>query len=190
MYRPAKKEDAAAVARLMFAAIGSIAHTLAGTDRDDEAIAVLEQFFRQEGNRVSYENVIVGEEEGRVIAFMLAYHGSEASRLDKPLLDRLEAKGADKPSFQREARLDEYYLDSLAVDPHDQGRGIGTELLRLFERQAAERGHRKMMLLVDRNNPSAKKLYDRMGYVADGTTTVSGHLFDRMIKQMPASSTR
>ncbi|OPH47148.1 acetyltransferase [Paenibacillus ferrarius] len=182
MIRQAKKEDATAVINLMYTAIGDIVHTLAGTNDVGTALHVLEGFFREKGNRISFENVLVLEEDERVIAFMLAYHGSRAAELDRPFLERLSAIGSAVQTIEREAREDEYYLDSIAVHADYQGRGIGTKLLRLFEQQAAELGHDKIMLLVDQENTAAKLLYVKMGYKEDGVVTVSGHLFDRMIK--------
>ncbi|MMZ59178.1 putative acetyltransferase [compost metagenome] len=183
MYRQAAKSDASSVITLLFSAIGNIANTLAGTDDDEQAHQVLERFFQQEGNRVSYENVMVKEENGKVIAFMLTYHGSDAASLDQPFIDRLAANGAKAPAIQREAKNDEFYLDSIAVHPDYQGHGIGTEMLRLFERQALKRGYDKIMLLVDQDNPAARKLYLRQGYQEDGSILVSGHMFDRMVKK-------
>ncbi|SFK73944.1 Acetyltransferase (GNAT) family protein [Paenibacillus sp. 1_12] len=184
MIRKAQKEDAAAVIALMYTAIGGIAHTLAGTEDVGDALQVLEQFFREKGNRISYENVIVIEEDGRVIAFMLAYHGSRAAELDRPFLERLAANGSTTQTIERETREDEYYLDSIAVHSDYQGKGIGTELLRLFQEQAIELGHPKIMLLVDLDNPSAKQLYVKQGYKEDGVVQVSGHLFHRMVKRL------
>ncbi|GFZ90505.1 N-acetyltransferase [Paenibacillus marchantiophytorum] len=184
MIRQAKKEDAAAVISLMYTAIGDIAHTLAGTQDVGTALQVLEGFFQEKGNRISFENVLVLEEDNRVIAFMLAYHGSQAAELDRPFLNRLAANGSTTVSIEREAREDEYYLDSIAVHADYQGRGIGTKLLRLFEQQAAELGHDKIMLLVDLENTAAKALYVKMGYKEDGVVTVSGHLFNRMVKRL------
>ncbi|MBA9088170.1 ribosomal protein S18 acetylase RimI-like enzyme [Fontibacillus solani] len=183
MYRQATKSDASAVITLLFSAIGNIANTLAGTDDDQQAHHVLEHFFQQKGNRISYENVMVKEENEKVIAFMLTYHGSDAASLDQPFIDRLAANGVMAPVIQREAKDDEFYLDSIAVDPDYQGHGIGTEMLQLFERQASERGYDKIMLLVDQDNPAARKLYLRQGYSEDGSITVSGHIFDRMVKK-------
>ncbi|MBP1994901.1 GNAT family N-acetyltransferase [Paenibacillus eucommiae] len=184
MIRQAKQEDAAAVIDLMYTAIGGIIHTLAGTDDVGDALQVLEAFFREKGNRISFENVMVIEEEGRVIAFMLAYHGSQAEALDRPFLERLAAIGSTTRAIEREAREDEYYLDSVAVHADYQGRGIGSELLRLFEQQASELGHDKIMLLVDQENTSAKQLYVKRGFTEDGVVQVSGHLFYRMIKRL------
>lgn len=188
MYRQAQKGDASSVIRLLFSAIGNIANTLAGTDNDEEAFRILEQYYQQEGNRISYENVMVKEVDGRVIAFMLTYHGSAAAKLDQPFIDRLIANGVRDPVIERETKEDEFYLDSIAVDSDYQGHGIGTEMLQLFERQAVDRSYPKIMLLVDQGNPSARKLYLKQGYTEDGSITVSGHVFDRMVKEISSDS--
>ena len=180
--RPATPEDAAVVVRLMYTAIGSIAHTLSGTQDKAEALRVLESFFRQERNRVSYEHVWVHEADGRVIGFLSAYHGSQVSELDRPFIERLRALGGDPDGVIPEARGDEYYLDSLAVDAGYQGLGIGTLLLDAFERKADALGYTKIMLLVDQENAKARRLYERRSYREDGSLWLSGHVFDRMIK--------
>lgn len=184
MIRPATLEDSKAVIELMYTAIGSIAHTLAGSDDVDETLQILEAFFKQQGNRLSYDKVIVKEEEGEVIAFILAYHGSEAASLDAPFVEHLKARGMTNPIIVTEAREDEYYLDSLAVHSNYQGQGIGTEMLTVFEHRAQELGHTQIMLLVDEENTSAKRLYKKLGYTEDGMLQLSGHQFHRMIKQL------
>jgi ribosomal protein S18 acetylase RimI-like enzyme len=183
MIRQATQEDAELVIQLMYTAIGGIAHTLSGTDNVEDTMRVLASFFRQRGNRISFENVLVKEVKGRVIAFMLAYHGSRAKELDLPFLSRLRDIGQLSPWIEREARQDEYYLDCVAVDSDFQGRGIGTELLHLFERNALELGYPKIMLLVDEENVPAQLLYKKLGYTEDGKIQVSGRAFYRMIKQ-------
>ncbi|ATB28998.1 GNAT family N-acetyltransferase [Melittangium boletus] len=183
--RPATPEDAAIVVRLMYTAIGDIAHTLSGTRDKAEALRVLESFFRQARNRVSHEHVWVHEADGRVIGFLSAYHGSQIPDLDRPFIERLRAIGGDPSGVIPEAREDEYYLDSLAVDADYQGGGIGTLLLDAFERKADALGHPKIMLLVDQENTKARRLYERRGYREDGSLLLSGHVFDRMIKNGP-----
>ncbi|WP_434384266.1 GNAT family N-acetyltransferase [Melittangium boletus] len=180
--RPATPADAAVVVRLMCTAIGDIAHTLSGTRDKAETLRVLEAFFTQRGNRVSHEHVSVLEEDGRVVGFLSAYHGADIPRLDQPFIDRLLARGQDPSGVVPEARADEYYLDSLAVDARYQGRGLGSFLLDAFERKARALGHPKLLLLVDQENTKARRLYERRDYRADGALVLGGHVFDRMVK--------
>ncbi|MFM9326677.1 GNAT family N-acetyltransferase [Paenibacillus mesotrionivorans] len=182
--RNARKEDAAGVLPLMMDAIGDIAYSLTGEESPGEAMAVLEEFYCREGNRLSYENVTVLEKEGRVAAFMLAYHGSRAEVLDRPLKARLEASGKSAAAIVCEAGSDEYYLDSLAVHPDFRGQGLGTLLLEEFGRLAAQAGWGKLSLLVEEHNGGARKLYERLGYAPQDALMVAGHRYDRMVKQV------
>ena len=59
-------------------------------------------------------------------------------------------------------------VDDIEVDPGHQGRGIGTRLLRGVLAEA-ERAHVPVRLRVLRTNP-ARRLYDRLGFVAEGET--------------------
>lgn len=183
MIRAAKKEDCKEVVPLIHSAIGSIANTLAGTQDDAEALEVVGDFFCQEGNRLSYENTLVCEMDGKVVGFLLAYHGSRTEELDRPLVQRIADKTGD-PQVQlvKEARDDEYYLDSVAVADTHQGHGIGRQLLQAFEQKALSEDYHKLALIVEENNDKAHQLYSKMGYSADGFIDVSGHHFQRMIK--------
>jgi ribosomal protein S18 acetylase RimI-like enzyme len=180
--RKARKEDAAGVLPLMMDAIGSIAYSLTGEDSPEEAMRVMEWFFCREENRLSYENVTVLEKEGQIAGFSLAYHGSRADVLDEPLKAALSARGKPAAAIVREAGLDEYYLDSLAVHSAFRGQGLGTLLLEEFEKQAVQAGWRKISLLAEEHNDGAQKLYKRMGFVPMDTLTVAGHLYYRMVK--------
>ena len=56
-------------------------------------------------------------------------------------------------------------LNHLEVTPAWQGRGIGTALIHACEAAARERGHDVLILGVGLDNPDAKRLYERLGYV-------------------------
>lgn len=54
---------------------------------------------------------------------------------------------------------------AIAVEPRHRGCGIGGDLLRALERQAAAEGYRRLRLSVDPRNVRARRLYERMGFV-------------------------
>lgn len=183
MIRAAKPQDVEQVVPLIHDAIGSIANTLAGTTDSQEALQVIGEFFQQSGNRLSYENTIVYEIDGQVVGFLIAYHGSEADALDQPFMDRIIAKTGNKDvTFTKEARDDEYYLDSVAVANTHQGQGIGKKLMQAFVEAGHAKGYSKLSLLVDVENEGAHRLYTKMGYHEDGELMVSGYHFRHMIK--------
>lgn len=55
-----------------------------------------------------------------------------------------------------------------SVDPDYRSRGIGTLLLGFAEARAQERGHSSIEMCVDDDNPRARDLYLRSGYVVVG----------------------
>jgi GNAT superfamily N-acetyltransferase len=59
--------DAPNAVPLILQAIGSIAFVLTGTTDPEEASSILSDFFGQEQHRVSYENALVLEEDGKLV---------------------------------------------------------------------------------------------------------------------------
>ncbi|MGP3931253.1 GNAT family N-acetyltransferase [Nonomuraea sp. KM88] len=57
-------------------------------------------------------------------------------------------------------------LWQLAVLPALRSRGLGTLLIRAAEQRIGERGLRRAELAVEEDNPRARALYERLGYVA------------------------
>ena len=57
----------------------------------------------------------------------------------------------------------------LAVDPGARGQGVATALLTAAEQFARERGARKLSLRVLSSNGPALRLYERCGFVREGT---------------------
>lgn len=183
--RPAAPEDAGQVIPLLYDAIGSIAYVLTGTDNPASAIHAMSEWYKQRNNRLSYENVLVAEEDGEAVGAALFYHGSRIAELDQPLLDRLAArKGIVLASFPAESRENEFYLDSLAVNPACRGQGIGTRLMQVFEAAAARQQYDRVALIVSSDNPRARKLYMSQGYVSDGQIDIAGADYDHMVKRL------
>ena len=181
--RYGRPEDAAYVVPLICSAIGDIAYMLTGTQDVGEAAAVLRHFYELKGNRISYENTIVAELDGRPVGFALFYHGSRMEQLDEPLVERIEALTHKKGvRFTKEAQADEFYLDSLAVDTDYQGRGIAKALLAAFEAEAGKRGYARIALIVESDNAHARRIYEKIGYVKDSELELFGHIYEHMVK--------
>ena len=66
-------------------------------------------------------------------------------------------------------------IQGLAVDPAARGRGIGAMLVRAVLDDAEQRHMRKVSLRVMGSNPTAQRLYQRMGF------EVQGHLRDEFL---------
>lgn len=182
LLRPARKEDAAQVIPLLYQAIGDIAYALAGEGEHEKAMQILQQFYVQEDNRISYRNITVMEQDEQVAGILVAYDGSEADLLDQPILDRPGRSTDEKYTLVKETRPGEYYLDTLSVSEAYQGQGIGKALMAAFEQQGRELGHSQVSLIVERDNGRALMLYERQGYIKDEVIVIGGHEYNHMVK--------
>ncbi|QRG69474.1 GNAT family N-acetyltransferase [Brevibacillus choshinensis] len=184
MIRRATPTDADFAAPLIYEAIGDIAHSLTGATEPNEVIRVMSQFFAQTGNRLSYENAVIAMDKDKPVGLALFYHGSQTQRLDRPFEEHVKRVTGETPHIVKEARDDEFYLDTVVVSGDSRGKGIGKALLNAFEEESERRGHEKIALLVDEDNQRARKLYESIGYRQDGTIMVSGHLYSHMVKSV------
>ncbi|KAI1283317.1 acyl-CoA N-acyltransferase [Xylaria sp. FL0933] len=62
-------------------------------------------------------------------------------------------------------------LRRLYVDTTAHGRGVGSKLIAAVENQARAEGYKQLWLTVWEQNPSAERLYQRLGYQRCGTIT-------------------
>lgn len=183
MIRQAVPGDAPKAIPLILDAIGSIAFILTGTLERKEAACILDGFFRQEGNRVSYQNILVLEEEGQVVGIALIYDGAKARQLDQPL-ERAALKKSGIPDYRIPTEPDqsEFYLDTVSVSPSCQGRGYGRKLIEAACLRGREQGHHHIALLVDLGNPEAKRLYERLGFRVDRFKSIGGEEYLHMVR--------
>ena len=99
----------------MYNALHEIAEKITGSTVETEVLLGLETWFSKEKNRLSYENCFVYEQDGAV-GVIVAYHGSEATMLDAPIVHHLRELHKDESiTLEKEAELDEYYIDTLSV---------------------------------------------------------------------------
>jgi ribosomal protein S18 acetylase RimI-like enzyme len=96
-------------------------------------------------DRTDRENYLVAEADGRVLGYVLVHQNI-------PL-----------PSHQHVLGI-----NGLAVDPSAQGRGVGRALVEAAVAEAARRGASKVALRVLGENPGARRLYERCGFVVEG----------------------
>jgi ribosomal protein S18 acetylase RimI-like enzyme len=182
MIRQAIRPDAAEAVPLIWQAIGDLAFVLTGSPDVQETTSILSDFFQQENNRLSYQNALVMEEEGRLVGLVLLYDGAKARELDVPLERAAAVRSGDiNYRIPTEAEVSEFYLDTLSVVPHCQGRGYGRILIEAGCDWARRLQHSRIALLVEVDNPAAKRLYDRLGFRADYIRPLAGHQYFHMV---------
>jgi ribosomal protein S18 acetylase RimI-like enzyme len=92
-------------------------------------------------------------ERGRREMFVAEYDGRVAGSVSINLHDHLP---------------EHLHLFALDVSGALRRRGIGTALIAAVENEAKQRGYRGVWLAVGVENSDARRLYERLGYVADG----------------------
>lgn len=183
LIQPAQPADAAVCVPIIISTIGSIAHTLSGSNNEQRTLQVLTHFFGQPANRISYQNCWVVLVHRHIVGVLVAYHGTQAAALDQPYIDHILTTTGKQVAITKEAQDDEYYLDTIGILPTHQGKGYGTALIATFEQQAAQLGYHKLALLVDKENHAAYQLYQRLGYAANDDLEVAGHWFWHLVKE-------
>jgi ribosomal protein S18 acetylase RimI-like enzyme len=71
--------------------------------------------------------------------------------------------------FDRKPGKDVLQMDGIAVHSDARGLGIGTQLIAALEAFAIEHGYQGVRLDVVDSNPHARRLYERLGFVAQRT---------------------
>jgi ribosomal protein S18 acetylase RimI-like enzyme len=136
----------------------------------------LEEYFKEEENRLSYRNAVVKIAGEKIAGIAILYHGKDAEELDKPIVKRIRQK------LDQEAEADEFYLDTLSVSSEFQNQGFGRELIQAMEEMAYDNDYLKLALNVEFENDAAKRLYERMGFKTAKTTFIIGKPFHHMVK--------
>ncbi|KRM21159.1 GNAT family N-acetyltransferase [Latilactobacillus graminis] len=150
-----------------------------------DLFSILEQAFAMPEYRYSYANTLVYEEDGQVLGLVVGFPEEKEAHIDDalaPLFPQIGLPATTRFFNDKEARKGEWYLDTLAVAKHAQGQGVGTKLLKALPTILKERGEKVISLSVDLQNPKAKKLYERMGFVKQGDLMIGSHQYDHMIK--------
>lgn len=181
MIRQAIPSDAPTLAPLLYDAIHDIAYTLTGTSTRNEALHGLTYWIQQPANRLSFQNTWVYCIDEQPVGMIILYRGGDASELDRPLQQHLSQRGLTV-SFDQETEGDVLYIDTVSVNPAFGGQGIGSRLLHHAEEIATHRRLPSLTLNVDTDNPSARRLYTRLGFHEQETRQISGADFSYMVK--------
>ncbi|HUH29338.1 GNAT family N-acetyltransferase [Gelidibacter sp.] len=172
--RKAKREDSAAIATYLLLAMEDIVCEFIGQKDANKAKDFLIHFIQQEHNQYSYQNCFVAEDNHHIIAAVNIYDGSRLKELRVPISLYIEENFKTEFNPEDETKPGEFYIDSLGVNPNQQGKGIGATILEfLINYYVTQKGH-TIGLLVDEENPGAKKLYLKLGFKPVGQKILVG----------------
>lgn len=176
--RPAQPADAAVAAVLLYSAYTHtlVTYPLPKTPDVYEHgwIRRLEDYFRQDGNRFSYQNARVAVAGTAVVGLVLSFGGRDEARLNAAVGRWLEREAAD----------DAWYVDALAVLQNWSRQGVGTRLLQSAEQEARQHHYAKIALHVAPGNKAALELYTHRHYIATEQTVLYGHHYIGMVRAL------
>jgi ribosomal protein S18 acetylase RimI-like enzyme len=173
--RPAQPGDAEVAAVLLYSAYTHIqVASPLSEEHDSHLIERLEHFFRQDGNRFSYQNILVADHNSEVVGLVLSFGGRDEAQLNAAVGSWLE----------REAEDDEWYVDALAVFSNWGRKGIGTSLLQRAEWLARQHHYPKIALHVAQGNKQALDLYAHLHYLVIQQTVLYQRPYARMVKRV------
>lgn len=139
-------------------------------------------------NQYSYENCLVVEEQGEVVAVVNVYYGGQLSKLRLPIKTYIEEQYSVPFNPEDETSQGEWYIDTLGVHPNQQGKGVGSLLLNYLIEERVTKLQQTLGLLVDLDNPNAKRLYLKLGFKSVGEKTLAGKQMDSFINYVPCNN--
>lgn len=186
MIREARKEDEEDIVELMKIMFIDMELPIMRKVPWKDLKPVLVEAVKQNKYRFNYNNAMVKEIDGQIAGFFYGYKGGSASDSYEPIETLFEKYNL--PVFEtddEEESFDgEWYLDTLVTNEVYRGQGVGSELIEAAFLKAKENNMSVIGLNVDRENPRAKALYERMGFLKVDEIILSQHNYDHMQKNL------
>jgi len=172
--RQAKIEDSKEISTLLLLASEEVIYGFIQEENSEKANQLMQHFTAQPANQYSYENCWVAEEDHLIIGAVAIYDGANLQSLREPVKIYVEEKFGVPFNPEDETQEGELYIDSLGVRADQQGKGIGAQILQFLIDKYVKSEGKVLGLLVDKDNPLAKKLYVKLGFKIVSEKTLVG----------------
>lgn len=160
-------EHAGFIASCIMEAVGEdICSNLAGEQHTlTDVHRLFSSLAARQDTQYSYRNALIAvDDNGQPIGAVIGYDGAGLHAMREHFFTAAkEILGIDMGAMEDECDADEFYIDTLAVSPQWRRRGIAAGLLREIIKRAKLMG-KPAGLLVDKSNPTARKLYEEIGF--------------------------
>lgn len=151
-------------------------HFYGEDNTEEDFFELLKELSERTNTQYSYLNTIcacIGQE---IVGISVSYDGGRLHELRQHFINEVKKRfGRDFSEMADETQSGELYLDSLAVKQEHRGKGIATALLEGTVKRAAEMGVGPLGLLVDYDNPTAERLYKKVGFKHIDDNVWGGH---------------
>jgi GNAT superfamily N-acetyltransferase len=184
--RPARDDEADAVAELLYETAGGMYDLFAGTR--ERAARILRAAYVREGNSASHEVVSLADVDGRIAGAIAAFPVAEGDARARAFL-RLSLARTPPWRWPRTLRVfrlggrltppapaDALYVDALATHPDFRRHGVATAMLEAAERRARSAGLNALALDTAERNRPAQALYERFGMERSGASEGVGEI--------------
>ncbi|MCX7551727.1 GNAT family N-acetyltransferase [Xanthomarina sp. F2636L] len=178
--RKAISEDAKAIAPFMMLAMNDIVFHFIGGKSPEKATHFLETLIVEKANQYSFENCWLAENEDKVIAAANIYDGAMLQELRDPVAKTIKSMFNRDFNPDDETQAGEFYIDCVGVDPTQQGKGIGSKIFQFLIDEYVYNRNKTIGLLVDKDNPNAKRLYLKLGFEVVGEKTLTGKKLEHL----------
>lgn len=178
-----KKEQARDIAKLIMRAmtLECCMHFCGKGHTEEDFYRVMTALVEREDSQYSYKNTLCAIDGEAVVGIIVTYDGGRLRELRNAFLQAaMDNWGIDHSSMPDETEAGELYIDSLAVMPDHENRGIATALVRAANEKARAM-NLNLGLLVDEDNAKAYNFYCKIGFIEVGKNSWGGHLMKHLI---------
>lgn len=182
MFRYANEDDVEQILPTLFQIFDEMELDIFKKVGNETMTEVIKEGFSLPNYRYGLDHILVNEIDSKVAAIAISYSEEEEDDIDAPLLKILKKHGIKQDTLftDKEAWPGEWYLDSFAVAPEFQNKGIGTSALKSFIDLIKDRGEKVLSLNVDVENAPALHVYNKVGFKKVGQLYIGSHLYDHM----------
>lgn len=178
--RKAKPDEFKIIVPHILLAMDELIHGFTGGDAKERAIQLLEKLSQGTGNQYSYENCWVAEDENGIAGSALVYDGARLHELKEAVTKEIKSMFNIDFYLEDETQAGEYYIDCIAVSPNRQGKGVGSKICQFLINEYVLHRNETLGLLVDKDNPKAKRLYLKLGFEKVGEKTLAGKCMEHL----------
>ncbi|HZK06733.1 MAG TPA: GNAT family N-acetyltransferase [Bacteroidales bacterium] len=178
--RKAIPSDAERIVAFLLLATEEIVYKFIGEKDHEKAKAFLLYFIKKENNQYSYQNCLVAEIDNEMVAAVAFYDGARLAALRQPIIDYIRDNFNKTFEPEDETSNGEFYIDSIGVSLSHRGKGIGANLLQFLIDEYVSKKRKNLGLLVDEENPKAKKLYLKLGFKSVGKIVLVGKQMEHL----------
>ncbi|MCG7339357.1 GNAT family N-acetyltransferase [Staphylococcus sp. ACRSN] len=181
MIRKAEAKDKNELAQLCYIIWEELEIPLVENINKTRLLKVIERSMVDVPYRGHIDNIWVYEIDGAVAGCLIAYPGNkelqfENAWLELELDEDILKFGTPMPT--KEAKDDEWYIETVATFPKYRRRGVATQLI---EYVISTSPNQKWSLNCDINNEVALRVYKKLGFESINQIDLYGHMHHHMI---------